>query len=106
VPPIIISGGFPDVKLTEICPRGLRTAISLLTTRQEKSLDTKVLMSSGGLSGLDGFITSDKQLVGSGPAERTERINSRFSKRVLTHEQFEKGHAGWAVVHFLKLLLS
>jgi hypothetical protein len=35
-------------------------------------------------SELDGFITSDKQLVGSGPAER---INNRFSTRVLTPEQ-------------------
>jgi len=35
-------------------------------------------------SELDGFVTSDKQLVGSGPAER---INERFSTKVLTPEQ-------------------
>lgn len=35
-------------------------------------------------SGLDGFVTSDKQLVGSGPAKR---INERFSTKVLTPEQ-------------------
>lgn len=35
-------------------------------------------------SGLDGFVTSDKQLVGSGPQKR---INERFSTKVLTPEQ-------------------
>lgn len=35
-------------------------------------------------SGLDGFVTSDKQLVGSGPAKR---INEWFSTKVLTPEQ-------------------
>lgn len=35
-------------------------------------------------SGLDGFLTSDKQLVGSGPAKR---INKQFSTKVLTPEQ-------------------
>jgi len=35
-------------------------------------------------SGLDGFITSDRQLVGSGPAMR---INERFSTKVLTPDQ-------------------
>lgn len=35
-------------------------------------------------SGLDGFVTSDKQLVGSGPAKR---INERFPTKVITPEQ-------------------
>jgi hypothetical protein len=35
-------------------------------------------------NGLDGFVTSDKQLVGSGPAAR---INKQFSTKVLTPEQ-------------------
>lgn len=35
-------------------------------------------------SNLDGFITSDKQLVGSGPVRK---INERFSTKVLTPEQ-------------------
>jgi hypothetical protein len=34
--------------------------------------------------GLDGFVTSDKQLVGTGPSSR---INGRFSTKVLTPEQ-------------------
>ncbi len=34
-------------------------------------------------NGLDGFVTSDKQLVGSGPSER---INNRFSTKVMTPE--------------------
>ena len=35
-------------------------------------------------SGLDGFVTSDKQLVGTGPSAR---INKRFSTKVYTPEQ-------------------
>ena len=35
-------------------------------------------------SGLDGFVTSDKQLTATGPASR---INDRFSTKVLTPEQ-------------------
>jgi len=35
-------------------------------------------------NGLDGFVTSDKQLVGSGPSAR---INKQFSTKVLTPEQ-------------------
>lgn len=35
-------------------------------------------------SGLDGFVTSDKQLVGDGPSKR---INKRFKTKVLTPEQ-------------------
>lgn len=35
-------------------------------------------------NGLDGFVTSDKQLVGSGPSLR---INKQFSTKVLTPEQ-------------------
>jgi hypothetical protein len=35
-------------------------------------------------SGMDGFITSDKQLVGAGPSKR---INESFSTKVLTPEQ-------------------
>jgi hypothetical protein len=38
-------------------------------------------------SGLDGFVTSDKQLVGSGPSQR---INERFSTKMLTSEQLAK----------------
>jgi hypothetical protein len=38
-------------------------------------------------SGLDGFVTSDKQLVGLGPSKR---INEGFSTKVLTPEQLVK----------------
>jgi hypothetical protein len=38
-------------------------------------------------NGIDGFVTSDKQLVGSGPSAR---INKRFSTKVLTPEQVAK----------------
>jgi hypothetical protein len=38
-------------------------------------------------NGLDGFVTSDKQLVKSGPSVR---INNKFPTKVLTPEQLAK----------------
>ena len=74
-----LTGSWDDAKRNDEIQRRLEALAKSGTDIRDRGAFVDALR-----NGVDGFVTSDKQLVGSGPAAR---INEAFSTKVVTPEQ-------------------
>lgn len=73
------SGSWDDARRNDTIQEGLKSLAKSGTDIRDRGGYIDALC-----NGMDAFVTSDKQLVGSGPSAR---INSKFSTKVITPEQ-------------------
>lgn len=74
-----LTGSWDDAKRNDEIQRRLEALAKSGTDIRDRGAFVDALR-----NGVDGFVTSDKQLVGSGPAAR---INEAFSTKLVTPEQ-------------------